>query len=783
MKHEERESFHTRPNRGSGAVRHRTGKANRMALVQPGRVILTFVATLILPLAVYLFALDFPDVHRELMPSPWNTLLHSEQVYGSKLQAFKRHVSLQPTISAAISRYFEMLGPGHRHAIQKGEIKVINRLWYTVPVLPAREGVFPLGSHCSVSEAIAHAHALLLEGIAALEPSTASLSFVLDFTPGPSEGPRRTCLNLYLCAVTETDHAAATCRRLIEKGALRTYYPFRPCRPPNVAWDLFESSCDIVRFCQIRRPTTMPGENWRLPSILYEDRPLRPNVHNDYMDLDHLMYGSETRVVIQMCVEPWDAFPQRAGLSRYCAVLTEANRGHEQSSSGVSHASWRDTTTHGRRRRLNLPHKRDPVADEVLRTMQNRGQELAGPHLMFHCRVLGENARAVRQTAATVAECAFLDGSYQLVTIGREEKCFPAIVASCRDGRVSLVPTPMQACMAEEPALYKPLAPLPQLASVEELEALCRFPIGSSEPPFCFRQSTDPPDIPLHEMVVLGHDLNLCAEGMPGPARGIRKADLPKSVMVFGMPGTGKGVLQANIAFQLHQDGIPFILIAPIAAEHLAIKLAKGSGDPATRRFAEDLKVFTPGRDAVSPFLMNPLLRYPWVRIEEHIERLMECFRGSMEVFVAFDGVLHEALDELYRDFPDAYSAPTMADLVDSTLRVLDRKGYQGEVSGNLHAAIDVRLRTMCRGSIGGIFETGINCPDMGELANSFSVIDLEALPKAEKSRFILFFLKSLREYIAHQQTWRNYVRIVVIVDEAHLVAGPSSTVQASEES
>jgi hypothetical protein len=404
--------------------------------------------------------------------------------------------------------------------------------------------------------------------------------------------------------------------------------------------------------------------------------------------------------------------------------------------------------------------------------MQKRRDEFVEPQSLFQCRIFTVDEDTASQVGSTMGRCAFTLDTYTLL-VQSQAGLFRALADASKQGVVSIAPSFMAACAKAEPALFTPLLRLPQLASPAELNGLVRLPIGSTEPAYCIRLSTAPPDVPEEDLIVIGHDLHASQPDEVGAPRGITVCDFLEKLVIYCLPGEGKTVTILNIVFQLQQRSIPFIILAPIAGEELAPLKAKDHKDESIRRFARALQVYTPGRDDISPMAFNPLYRFPWMEMTQHQGNLKQCFEAALPLFPAFQGVLVESLERLFQDFPDVETPPRISDLLDCVVRTMKIKGYAGDLASNLSAAVDVRLRPLCSGSLGQIFDLGINCPDLGRLTSGSVLIELDALADTDKATFMLFFLNTLQGYLTQTTDSNRALRLVVVIDEAHRIAGP----------
>jgi len=602
---------------------------------------------------------------------------------------------------------------------------------------------------------------VLLNCVASLDAGAGALSVILHYRAAEDVDDDLTRLCLYIRVEARDADTLAALSRSIKNSILSSLYSLELVSPPQINWGGYCASCDVVRAGRMITPTVTNRDNWRVPSVLYEDAPFSPNDHRDFIEIDRLAYTMDEDILTCVCLESYDAVNECEGMVRYPAALSEANRSCDADSRGSGdYATFDGGAIHEARRRLMLPNKREPLADEVARSMLRRRQDMSAPQLLFHCRVLGEKGSTVRQIAATLAECGLSDGACDFVLLHKGEAAFEKALSACMDGRVGLVPSKVAECAAREPRLYEPLLRTPQMACPRELAGFVSLPYGGTTSPYCMRQSTDPTPYREDELIVVGHDCRPGNGGLTTRARGFEKVNACKGVCFVAMPGTGKTVSLMNMAYQFHRDRIPCIIIAPIAGEELRVKFAKENDDAEIRDFARGVRIFTPGRDDVSAMAFNPLSRFPRVSREQHDDGLMECFRGSIPLFPALDCALQEALYRLYRRDPADKTPPRMSDLVNSVFEILDSKGYEGEVASNLRAAAAVRMARLRRGSLARVFDSGIDCPDMDELLSGTTFFELDALHEQERALFILFFLKKLREYLYAEPETTEYLTL-----------------------
>lgn len=664
--------------------------------------------------------------------------------------------------------------------------------FYSVPaVLDATDVNMQLRYGGDLLEGARNAVTFLLRAIAALPPACCDLSllFVHGGASGGVEPQDR--MKLYVAVTALAPDAEDGLRLLLEQGPLCRLYPLHRCEPPRLPWDKFSEACDVVRYEELVTPVVQARQNWRVPSVLYQTAPFAPNDNNDYRALDSLCDGLREPVLGHVCVQPVDAREERQALNRYCAELQDVNRGFrgDDDLPGSGDSGLDRFLSSGVPMTPELPQRREPLADTTGRAMQEMRGHFNRPQLLFHCRAFGGNSYAARLTAATMAECAFRDGTYGFVVTKSCDDTYAALVRNCKENRVGLVPALAAQAESVEPRLYAGFGRFSQMASADELSGLARFPVGGVGTLRCMVQTTDPPRLPAQGTIVLGHDLVLDQfwKGSPASdsplltARGMLIKDLKRGMALFGMPGYGKTSVLILIMLALYRARIPFFLISPIAGEELGIKRYRDHVDPVIRGLARDLRIYTPGRDDGSPVALNSLARDLRILLSTHIEGVMECFRGSIPMEGPLPGILQEALYRVHWTHPCPDDPPRMSHVVATVEDIVAERGYQGELLHNLRAAIQGRLRTMCQGSLGSMFEPGINDPSIESLASGYSVICLDALPEEEKAKTILFYLKSLGEYLGGTPAPEGPLRLALMVDEGHLIAGPDKDAKPSE--
>ena len=610
--------------------------------------------------------------------------------------------------------------------------------------------------HIGVRAAIREGFLRLLNSCVRETPGETAVSLTAQFQPADIGRDRQTRLQLFIGARSDAEQVRRTLETIIEQGSLAKLYALKVTDPPEFEWP-FGAACDILRRETLIEPLCTEEENPLIPRRYYRADEFTPNEDGDYRLLDVEMDGLQERVVLHICVEPADATTTFRAVARVAerynaigrtwddrpALCVEEDYFGAGSSSGVRAV-----------REAELPRRRDPLADALARKAQDLRDSMSFPNLRFHFRVFAETAPVANAVAAAAADCAFRDGNYVLQITRRGEPGFDDLTGALRDGRVACVPSLGSRAVEMEPTLYRELDDVAHLATPEELAGAFRWPEGGAFPPHCIRQSTDPKADAV-DMITLAYDYRIAVipdrtADMSVP-RGTREKDLFKSGGFFGKSGSGKTAALIYLMLQLYMHGIPFTFFAPIRGEHLNIKRHKNHADPVIRGLANDLQIHAPGRDDVSPFQFNPLIWNRAVQFHEHIEGLLECFKGAISFFPALEGVLRDALYCVYRQYPDPTRPPVILDVLVAARKAFGEMGYRGELLDNLGGAIEARLRPLCTGTVGNVFNAGINNPPMEKMLTGYHIIQMDALNETQIALFMLFYLKTLQERLRHK--------------------------------
>jgi Helicase HerA, central domain len=199
--------------------------------------------------------------------------------------------------------------------------------------------------------------------------------------------------------------------------------------------------------------------------------------------------------------------------------------------------------------------------------------------------------------------------------------------------------------------------------------------------------------------------------------------ELKKHMLIVGGSGSGKTTTTFNILTQLWgKHKIPFMVFDPkVTPEYRYLKRLP--------EFQDNLLIFTPGREDLVPFRMNPFEVLDGVSVQEHISRLFDCFMGALPLEDPLPSFMQEAIDWNYesRKWDLMYSKggdlveeksnallqqtsleiPSMDDLYAKVLNLAQKNyGSDKEVGDRVKGALKARLyRLTANSGVGAMLD------------------------------------------------------------------------------
>ena len=248
-----------------------------------------------------------------------------------------------------------------------------------------------------------------------------------------------------------------------------------------------------------------------------------------------------------------------------------------------------------------------------------------------------------------------------------------------------------------------------------------------------------------------------------------------RHALVVGMPGTGKTTFSVNLLLQFYKRGIPFLAIEPTKSEYRAIIDA-----------VSDLQVFTPGKNSVVPFIINPFLPPDGITLETFKPSLVSAFKAAFSMPSPLDILFANAIDACYvkhgwRGYSKKGDAGTqlfgLHEFVLTFREIIRNSSYSAESKGNMESAGVFRLLNLVVQN-GNIYDTENSVP-LYDLLHKPTIIELNAIDNQEQKALIMaLLLINIILYTKHNQDGDGNLKNILLIDEAHVLLGGGTQTQ-----
>lgn len=246
---------------------------------------------------------------------------------------------------------------------------------------------------------------------------------------------------------------------------------------------------------------------------------------------------------------------------------------------------------------------------------------------------------------------------------------------------------------------------------------------------------------------------------------GFSLGDLTKHMLIVGTPGSGKTTFSVSLLDRLWKEhNIPFLVIEPAKNEYRAMVDS-----------IPDIQVFTPGKDFISPYILNPFIPPKNVRLQSYKTVLKTAFSAGVSMGTPLDKIFEDTLDECYSKagwlphytIDDGAEIFTMDDFLKTFMEVFERIGYRGDAA-NIGKAGYVRFKSLLR-----LFGNYNTIP-IEDLLKKPTIIELAAIENEEqKSLLIALLLLNIQSYVNANYIGTGEMKNVILLEEAHvLLAG-----------
>lgn len=313
---------------------------------------------------------------------------------------------------------------------------------------------------------------------------------------------------------------------------------------------------------------------------------------------------------------------------------------------------------------------------------------------------------------------------------------------------------------------------LPHLVTAEEAASFFRLPAHERSMP-ALRSNQHVSDVEQFAEGVVDPNNIQFGSLMQSEAGSITIGSPPgafaKHALIVGMPGSGKTTFSVHLLLQFAKKGIPFLAIEPTKTEY------RGMIDA-----IDGLRIFTPGKNSVSPFVINPFVPPKGIRLEQYIYGLSSAFQAAFSMPSPLDIIFQRAIQESY----NRYGWKDYSTIDDPDVRVfgmhefvlvfkdlMKHMNYSKEIMGNIESAGVLRLTTLIERN-GNIYDTVQSVP-IEDLLSAPTVLELNAIDNREEKALIMaLLLIQIGLYTKNNQLGDGKLKKIMLIDEAHVLLG-----------
>lgn len=260
----------------------------------------------------------------------------------------------------------------------------------------------------------------------------------------------------------------------------------------------------------------------------------------------------------------------------------------------------------------------------------------------------------------------------------------------------------------------------------------------------------------------------------------LNRNSLTMHTFVTGSTGSGKSNTVYEILHQLHNVGIPFLVVEP----------AKGEYKNVFGQFP-DVSVYGTNPKKSALLTINPFSFPDDIHILEHLDRLVEIFNVCWPMYAAMPAILKDAIERAYvtlgwnlvtSENEAGIKFPNFADILEQIEVVINESKYSADSKGDYSGALLTRVRSLTTGLNSLIFCSN-DIPNE-ELFDKSVIIDLSRVGSTETKSLIMgLLIMKLNEYRMSSGKINSALSHVTVLEEAHNLLKRTSTDQSSESS
>lgn len=382
------------------------------------------------------------------------------------------------------------------------------------------------------------------------------------------------------------------------------------------------------------------------------------------------------------------------------------------------------------------------------------------------CRFITTKLLSVLQSGnEKISDCDLitLDLSSEKINIANQFYIYPWIINE------KLINKYRNAQLQQYP-IVKAMGRFPYVMTLEELNVFFRLPLyDKSMPALTERKALS--EAEQFSKDIIGENTikfgRLISDGGSEVVIGCPLKSWTQHALIVGMPGTGKTTFAVNILTHFYKKGIPFLAIEPTKSEYRAMI-----------DIVDDLQIFTPGNNNVSPFIINPFIPPKGITVEQYIPSLLAAFKAAFSMDGPLEMIFLKAVNNCYIEYGwKKYSKYGdkdvkvfgMFEYILCFKKTMNSMNYNKETKSNIETAGLLRLMNLIEQN-SNIYDT-INTVPIEDLLSKPTVLELNSIDNDEqKSLIMALILSSACVHIKNNQIGDGKLKNVILIDEAHVL-------------
>ena len=260
----------------------------------------------------------------------------------------------------------------------------------------------------------------------------------------------------------------------------------------------------------------------------------------------------------------------------------------------------------------------------------------------------------------------------------------------------------------------------------------------------------------------------------------LENRSLNMHTFITGSTGSGKSNTVYQILNELHQDGIPFLVIEPAKGEY---KDVFGHLD--------DVRVYSTNPNIAELININPFMFPESIHVLEHVDGLVEIFSVCWPMYDAMPAFFKDAILKSYEsvgwdlgsstfegkrvEYPDF---EVLAEQLDA---LIEHSDYASDIKSNYRGALITRVRSLTVGLNKFIFSN--DQTPYSRLFDENCILDISRIKSNETKALIMgLMVYILNEYRVDKKTANNSgLKHITVLEEAHNLLKNTSGGQESD--